>query len=100
MAAGSVGEPNTYTGWYYLVWAVFFCYVWLGSFKAGLPRVLFLLALWLTLLALAIGNWGGPGQFVLLAGYLGLLTAILAAITSAITVIAHGRATEPPNGVA
>ncbi|MGP8432764.1 hypothetical protein ACT2FY_38165 [Paraburkholderia fungorum] len=98
IAAGVNSEPGTYAGWYYLVWAVFFCYVWLGSFKAGLPRILFLLALWLTLLALAIGNWGGPQLFLVLGGYLGLLTAILAAITSAITVIMHGRASEHPNG--
>ncbi|MGY6258236.1 hypothetical protein ACXIVK_32735 [Paraburkholderia caledonica] len=98
IVAGVNSEPGTYAGWYYLVWAVFFCYVWLGSFKAGLPRILFLLALWLTLLALAIGNWGGPQLFLVLGGYLGLLTAILAAITSAITVIMHGRASEHPNG--
>lgn len=85
----SAADPGSYTGWYYFVWAVFFCYVWLGSFKAGVSRTLFLLGLWLTLLALAIGAWAGSHRFDVLGGYLGLATAILAAITSAAAVIGH-----------
>ena len=46
--------PGSHTGWFYFIWAVFFTYVWVGSFKAGIVRMLFLLGLWLTLLALAI----------------------------------------------
>jgi uncharacterized protein len=83
-------DPGHYSGWYFFIWAVFFCYVWFGSFKAGIERLLFLLGLWLTLLALAIGEWGDLHAFTVLGGYLGLATAILAAITSAMAVIAHG----------
>jgi succinate-acetate transporter protein len=83
-------DPGHYTGWYFFIWSVYFCYVWLGSFKAGLERMLFLLGLWLTLLALAIGEWGDIHFFTVLGGYLGLATSILAAITSAIAVITHG----------
>lgn len=87
-AAGA--DPGHYAGWYFFIWAVFFCYVWLGSLKAGIERLLFLLGLWLTLLALAIGEWGTLQGFTVLGGYLGLATAILAAITSAAAIIPHG----------
>ena len=83
-------DPGRYSGWYFFIWSVYFCYVWFGSFKAGLERMLFLLGLWLTLLALAIGEWGNIHFFTILGGYLGLITSILAAITSAIAVITHG----------
>jgi hypothetical protein len=90
-------DPASYTGWYAFIWAVFFCYVWLGSFKSGITRMLFLLGLWLTLLALAIGNWGNLHSIILIGGYLGLVTSILAAITSAIDIITFGMKRGDPN---
>lgn len=89
-ASAEAVDPGHFSGWYFFIWAVFFCYVWFGSFKAGIERLLFLLGLWLTLLALAIGDWTSLHGFTVLGGYLGLITAILAAITSAIAVIGHG----------
>jgi succinate-acetate transporter protein len=88
-------EPGHYTGWYFFIWAVFFCYVWLGSFSAGIVRMLFLLGLWLTLLALAVSFWTGLHGFAILGGYLGLITSVLAAITSAIAVIGARNASQP-----
>jgi uncharacterized protein len=90
-------DPGHYSGWYFFIWSVFFCYVWLGSFKAGIERLLFLLGLWLTLLALAIGEWGNLQAFTVLGGYLGLATSVLAAITSAMAIIPHGMRV-PSNG--
>ncbi len=90
-------DPRGYSGWYFVIWAVFFCYVWIGSFKNGLARILFLLGLWLTLLALAIGHWGNLHSIMLVGGYLGLITAILAAIASAQEVISYGMKGEDPN---
>jgi uncharacterized protein len=87
-------DPRSYSGWYYFIWAVFFCYVWIGSFKRGIMRILFLLGLWLTLLAVAISHWGNLHSIMLVGGYLGLITAILAAITSAEEVISYGRKVE------
>jgi succinate-acetate transporter protein len=91
-------EPGSYAGWFLFVWAVFFCYVWFGSFKSGIIRFLFLLGTWLTLLALAIGNWGDGHRFghglLVLGGYIGLATAILAAIASAWSVIGHGMKSD------
>lgn len=95
VAPGSPAEPGSYGGWYFFVWTLFFAWVWLGSFKAELQRMLFLLGLWLTLLALAIGEWAGIHGFTLAGGYLGLITSILAAITSAIEVIGYGRKEYP-----
>jgi hypothetical protein len=88
--AGGAPEPGSYGGWYFFVWTLFFAWVWLGSRKGDLERMLFLLGLWLTLLALAIGDWTGIHGFTLAGGYLGLITSILAAITSALEVIGHG----------
>ncbi len=96
--AGEVGaapEPGSYGGWYFFVWTLFFAWVWLGSRKGDLERMLFLLGLWLTLLALAIGDWTGIHGFTLAGGYLGLITSILAAITSALEVIGHGSNRQP-----
>ncbi len=92
---GGMVEPGSYSGWYFFVWALYFGWVWFGSFKAELQRMLFLLGLWLTLLALAIGAWTGIHGFTLAGGYLGLITSILAAITSAIEIIGHGRVGLP-----
>ncbi len=93
-ASSSGMEPHSYTGWYAIVWAVFFFYVWLGSFKSGTLRMLFLLGLWLTLLALAIGEWGNTGILILIGGYLGLVTSVLAALTSAKEVISGAGGSE------
>jgi hypothetical protein len=93
--AGGAPEPGSYGGWYFFVWTLFFAWVWLGSRKGDLERMLFLLGLWLTLLALAIGDWTGIHGFTLAGGYLGLITSILAAITSALEVIGHGITRQP-----
>ncbi len=95
--ASATTDPRSYTGWYIFIWAVFFCYVWFGSFKSGITRMLFLLGLWLTLLALAIGNWANLHSIIVLGGYLGLITSILAAITSAVDIISHGMKGGDPN---
>lgn len=92
LVVGSEGgaDPAHYTGWYWFIWAIFFCYVWFGSFRAGMLRLLFLLGLWLTLLALAIGEWTGFHSIFVLGGYLGLITSIIAGIVSAVAIIEHG----------
>ncbi|OYV45280.1 MAG: hypothetical protein B7X10_05990, partial [Burkholderiales bacterium 21-58-4] len=50
-AMGTQADSSGTLGWFFLVWAIFFFYVWLGSFKAGWARSLFLLASWLAPLA-------------------------------------------------
>ncbi|MGH8320145.1 MAG: hypothetical protein ACREUL_19620 [Steroidobacteraceae bacterium] len=97
MGSAAPAEPMSYVGWFWIVWTVFFAYVWLGSFRAGLPRQLFLLGISLTLLAKAIHGWTDLRVLELISGYLGLITAIIAAIISASDVILFGREAHSPN---
>lgn len=94
-SASRMNDPSSYLGWFAILWAVFFAYVWVGSFKSGVSRMLFLLGAWLTMLALAIGGWSGANGWVILAGYIGLATSILAGVTSAIEIIRFGHAGNP-----
>lgn len=96
-AGGAAGEPARYVGWYWAVWMVFFGYVWLGSFHATLPRQLFLLGLTLMLLAIALNLWTGLGFFQVIGGYIGLVTALLAALVSASGIIVFGKEQHSPN---
>ena len=83
-------DPHSYLGWFAFLWALFFFYVWLGSFKSGTGRMLFLLGTWLTLLSLAIGGWSMAQGWVILAGYIGLATSIVAGLTSASEIVRFG----------
>ncbi len=96
IAAGKTPDPGSFLGWFAFLWAVFFCYIWAGSFKSGTSRMLFLLGSWLTMLALAIGCWTGVAGFLIIGGYLGLITSIFAVITSASEVF-RLSATGNPN---
>ena len=96
IAAGAT-SPMSYVGWFWMVWTVFFAYTWLGSFRAGLPRQLFLLGITLTFLAKAIYGWTDLRTLQLISGYLGLVSAIIAAIISASDVILFGREAHSPN---
>ena len=96
IAAGAAA-PMSYVGWFWIVWAVAFGYLWLGSFRAGLPRQLFLLGISLTFLAKALYGWADLRIFELISGYLGLISAIIAAIISASDVILFGREAHSPN---
>lgn len=95
--ATGMAEPASYTGWYWAVWAVFFGYVWLGSFHASLPRQLFLLGLTLLLFCGALHNWTGVSVFRVIGGYIGLITALLATLVSASGFISFGKETHSPN---
>jgi uncharacterized protein len=95
--AGEAGAPLSYVAWFWIVWTVFFAYVWLGSFRAGLPRQLFLLGISLTFLAKALYGWTDARVLELVSGYLGLISSIIAAIISASDVIVFGREGHSPN---
>src|SRR5579883_2837339 len=91
------GSPLSYVGWFWIVWTVAFAYIWLGSFRAELPRQLFLLGITLTFLAKAIYGWTDARVFELISGYLGLISSIVAAVVSASDVIEFGRESHSPN---
>jgi len=91
------GAPMSYVGWFWIVWTVALAYLWLGSFRAGLPRQLFLLGISLTFLAKALYGWTDLRVLQLISGYLGLISAIIAAMISASDVILFGREAHSPN---
>ena len=97
MTGTTIAAPMSYVGWFWILWTVFFAYVWLGSFRAELPRQLFLLGISLTFLAKAIYGWTDLRIFELISGYLGLISSIIAAIISASDVILFGREGHSPN---
>ena len=97
MPGNQAAAPMSYVGWYWMVWTVFFAYLWLGSFRAALPRQLFLLGISLTFLAKAIYGWTDLRILELISGYLGLISSIIAAIISATDVIVFGREAHSPN---
>jgi len=97
MASLAGAAPMSYIGWFWIVWTVFFGYMWLGSFRAELPRQLFLLGITLTFLAKAIYGWTDLRVLELISGYLGLISSIIAAIISASDVIVFGREAHSPN---
>ncbi|MGH8200219.1 MAG: hypothetical protein ACREVO_07620 [Steroidobacteraceae bacterium] len=97
MTGAPAAAPMSYVGWYWIVWTVFFAYLWLASFKAELPRQLFLLGISLTFLAKAIYGWTDLRVLELISGYLGLISSIIAAIISASDVILFGREGHSPN---
>lgn len=93
--AGKAADPSSFLGWFAFMWAIFFCYIWAGSFKSSKSRNLFLAGFWVTMLALAIGCWTGVAGFLTAGGYLGLITSIFAIITSASEVIGLGSKGNP-----
>lgn len=76
-----------FLGWFAVCWTVFFCYVWISSFKAGFLRILFLLFLWLAILSEALGAWTSSMSLVVLGGYLLMISSVFAFILSAAEVI-------------
>jgi succinate-acetate transporter protein len=96
-APGTAVAPMSYVGWLWMAWTVFFAFVWLGSFRAELPRQLFLLGITLTFLAKAVFGWTDLRVLELISGYLGLISSIIAAIISASDVIEFGREAHSPN---
>ncbi len=90
LAGTGATEPAHYDGWLGIVWAVYFFYLWLAALKGDVVRMLFLLGSWLSLLAFALGSWGLGHILIVIDGYIGLATGILAVIVSASAIIGHG----------
>jgi len=84
-------EPTSFLGWFAILWAIVFCYLWASSFRSGAGRMLFLLGTWVSLLVLAISAWTGAAGWLIAAGYIGLATSVIAGVVSAGEIIAYGR---------
>lgn len=89
--------PAAFVGWYLFVWGVFSFYMWIATLKKNTVLMLIFLALWITFLLLALGEWMGSSAFHHAGGYLGLVTALLAIYLSAAEVIndSFGRTVLP-----
>lgn len=90
MHMGNSSDSAGTVGWFWLMWAIFFFYVWLSSFKIGWARPLFLLAAWITLLAFCLKGWTGSDVFRYIGGYVGLITGLVATYISAAEVLNNG----------
>lgn len=95
VGAGKTPDPASYLGWYACLFAIFFGFIWAGSFKSGRTRSLFLLGTWLTMILAAIGAWTGVNVLFIASGYMGLITSAIAMITSANEVIRLGSNVNP-----
>jgi succinate-acetate transporter protein len=91
------GGAGPFIGWYLFVWGVFSFYMWIASFRHNTALQLTFLALWITFLLLVIGDGFGVPQSTVAGGYLGLVTAALAAYVSAAEIINgdYGRTVLP-----
>jgi len=97
LATSAALEPLSYAGWYWAGWAVFFGYVWLGSFRAGFLRPFFLLGLAIALATYTLYEWTNLRLFALISGYVGLVTSIIALVISASDVVYFGHEGHSPN---
>ncbi|MDI3299370.1 MAG: acetate uptake transporter [Bacillota bacterium] len=88
--------PGAFVAWFLLVWGVFTFYMWIGSLRTNMALQLVFLALWITFVLLALGDFGVAGLGTI-GGYVGLITAILAFYTSAAEVLndVYGRSVLP-----
>jgi succinate-acetate transporter protein len=79
--------PPAFVGWYLFLWGVFTFYMWLATFRS--PRALqaIFLALWVTFVLLAAGEWTGSSALHMAGGYMGMVTAALAFYLSAADLI-------------
>ncbi len=91
------GDSAGTVGWFWLLWAVFVFYVWLSSFKAGWARSLFLLVVWISMLAGCLLSWTSMGFFRTIDGYTGLIAALVAIYISAAEILnyANGKVILP-----
>lgn len=95
VGTGKTPDPVSYLGWFACLFAIFFGYIWAGSFRSGRGRSAFLLGTWLTLILAAIGAWTATAGFFMASGYIGLITAAIAMVISANEVVRHGSNVNP-----
>lgn len=95
VGTGKTPDPASYLGWFACLFAIFFAYIWAGSFRSGRGRSVFLLGMWLTLILSAIGAWTGTTGFFMASGYIGLITSAIAMVVSANEVIRFGSHVNP-----
>ncbi len=81
---GSMMNAPVLVGWFYLLWAFFWFFLWFGSLKSHpFMHMFFLLLAWLSTFAIAIFEYTGTRGFLTVGGYLQLLWSLVAIYISA-----------------
>jgi succinate-acetate transporter protein len=84
--------PNdTAFGFFLLGWAIFTGLMFLGTLRTNLALIAVFFFLSLTFLVLAIGTLGAGPALVVLGGWLGIITAIIAWYTALAGLLASGK---------
>ena len=93
----AAGVTGPFVGWWLLLWGVFTFYMWVASLALNRAVMLIFLALWITFALLGFGAITGNGSLSMFGGYMGLVTAFLAAYLAAAEVIneTHGKTVLP-----
>ena len=86
-----------FVGWWLILWGVFTFYMWIGALALNRAVMLIFLALWITFALLGFGALTGNASLSVFGGYMGLVTAFLAAYLAAAEVIneTHGKTVLP-----
>jgi succinate-acetate transporter protein len=73
------GDPLGYVGWYFLGIALVSLFLWMGATRSGLdlPVRLVSLSVSVAFALWALGHWFARDIFLLVGGYVGLVTALL-----------------------
>jgi succinate-acetate transporter protein len=78
-------------GWFLLGWTIFTGMMFLGTLRANVALILVFGLLFLTFLALTIGDLGTSSSWTNIGGWLGIITAILAWYTALAGVLASTK---------
>lgn len=84
-------------GWFFLLWAIFFFYVWLAALKAGWPRMLYLLGVWLAMFGFCLLYFTRMDFFGVINGCAGLIGGLMAFYISAAELLndSYGKVLLP-----
>ena len=82
------GDAGKGVGLYLLAWAIFTAYMTVGAWRVSMAVFGVFVALTLTFIALAIGEFSGSSALTMLGGWLGIVTALIAWYTS-LAVVAN-----------
>jgi succinate-acetate transporter protein len=85
----------SYMGWFACMWAIYFLCVSVGSMRSGRARMGFLVGTWVALGCLAIAGWAASPGWEIAAGYVGLITSLLAFSAAGAEIVGLGRMANP-----
>ena len=82
---------DTALGVYLLGWTIFTAIMFLGTLRSNIALMAVFAFLTLTFLSLTIGNLAGTSAFIVLGGYLGIITALVAWYTGLAGLLSSSR---------